>query len=74
MGTELEILKGEEPKGSELETIGLTLSKLNLQWIINKAKNNPKIDYFDRIQFAKFALEETSGQKVKLNIRRHNDN
>ena len=48
----------------------LTYAKINLQWIMNKAKVNTDVEYFDRIQFAKFKLERACGKKVKINIQR----
>jgi hypothetical protein len=50
----------------EIDTNALTMAKLNLQWWINKDKNDPDMDYSQRIQFARFKLERISGQKVKL--------
>ena len=60
----------EIPTDTESAKLNLTFAKLNVQWVINKSKTDKTTNYFDRIQFAKFKLEEASGQKVKLNIKR----
>ena len=53
----------EEADNSEIR---LTMAKLNLQWWINKNKNEPDVDYSQRVHFARFELERATGQKVKL--------
>ena len=48
----------------------LTLLKCNLQWLINKQKNDSEKDYMEEIIFAKLKLEDASGHKVKINFKR----
>lgn len=57
-------------KRLETEKIRLTMAKLQLQWMINKQKSDPDLDYSARINFARFNLENVSGKKVKINTRR----
>lgn len=42
------------------------MAKLDLQWWINKAKADPKVNHSVRVHFMKHRLERATGQQVKL--------
>ena len=60
------IIKKTKLNPEESEKINLTFARLNLQWWLNRNKNDKNKDHSIQVQFMKHRLERISGKRVKI--------